>query len=248
MNGVIIKKEAITSRDTLYQISCGDASVFRPGQFVEVLVENANCFLRRPISVFDANKSSFTLLVRTVGKGTEQMLALKEGDEIDFLGPLGNGFQIDDDKKNILLVGGGIGCAPLNLLAKTLLENGKDVSMVYLPKRDAALMNAMKDLFEKMPVYYSENRGALQETLDAALAQAAGCEMVYSCGPVPMMEALTGYFQEKKIPLQLSMEERMGCGFGICSCCAIKIRDGESFKYKKVCKDGPVFFSDEIIF
>ena len=136
----------VTARDTLYRFTCpAIARAALPGQFVELkLTGGCDPFLRRPISLFDADGTeTFSLLVRTVGRGTEYMTGWTPGMEIDVLGPLGSGFSWETDTRDCLLVAGGIGLAPMGFLARRLLDEGKRVRLLFSPRRDAALLDAL---------------------------------------------------------------------------------------------------------
>ena len=165
----------VTARDTLYRFTCpAIARAALPGQFVELkLTGGCDPFLRRPISLFDADGTeTFSLLVRTVGRGTEYMTGWTPGMEIDVLGPLGSGFSWETDTRDCLLVAGGIGLAPMGFLARRLLDEGKRVRLLFSPRRDAALLDALP-FRERLDVSCCENRSALPAALDALLAQGA---------------------------------------------------------------------------
>lgn len=245
----LLERRAVTKRDTLYCFECPElARKAKPGQFVELLLNDASAdpFLRRPISIFDCDgEKTLTLLVRTVGRGTEYMTRWEPGTGVDILGPLGHGFHWAESDKRCLLIGGGIGLAPLNYLARVLLAEGKQVELLFLPKRDDALLAALP-CREELTIHFAENRGAVGGVLDALLN--AGTDRVFCCGPEGLLEAVAAGTLERGVPCQLSMERRMACGIGICLGCAIAIRTGDGVTYKKVCKDGPVFEAEEVAF
>lgn len=248
MLAVLTEVRPITQRDTLYTFKCPDiARTARPGQFVELkLTDTYDPFLRRPISIFDADGSqSFSLLVRTVGRGTAAMTGWKVGTEADVLGPLGNGFSWKPEVRDCVLVAGGIGLAPMAFLAKQLLTEGKYVRLVFSPHRDAELLKALP-FQEQLGIAFSENRTALPVVLTAILRH--GVDAVFSCGPEGLLETVAEYAAEYHAPCQLSVERRMACGIGICLGCAIAIRTEQGMTYKKVCKDGPVFQAEEVVF
>lgn len=248
MLATLLEQRRITDRDTLYVFECPElARKARPGQFVELkLTDSAEPFLRRPISIFDADgENTFTLLVRTVGRGTEYMTRWTAGTEVDVLGPLGNGFSWEKDTESCIIVGGGIGLAPLNYLARALAREGKRVRLLFSPKRDAQLLDAMPEK-ENLEIFYSENRAGVRPALEEMLSEKT--DQIFSCGPEGMLESVGECAMEHKIPCQLSVERRMGCGFGICVGCAIAIRTEYGVEYKKVCKDGPVFWAEEVSF
>lgn len=248
MLATLLEVRRVTPRDTLYVFDGSElARNARPGQFAELkLTDSTEPFLRRPISIFDSDgHSTFTLLVRTVGRGTQYMTRWLPGVRVDVLGPLGNGFSPIPDGKNYVLVGGGIGLAPLNFLARELMLQGKRVQLLFSPKRDARLLEALPN--GKMPeILCAENRADVCRMLERLLAESV--DQIFCCGPEGMLEMVGELALDRGIPCQLSVERRMGCGFGICVGCAIAIRTGNGVVYKKVCKDGPVFRAEEVSF
>jgi len=245
----LISLRSVTDRDTLYVFECPEiVKAASPGQFVELKLNDwLDPFLRRPLSLFDVEGDTFSLLVRTVGKGTEHMTYWKPGVYVDVLGPLGNSFSWAEDDENFLLVGGGIGLAPLNFLARRLLSNNKQVRLLFSPRRDGKLLDAMPDeLRVRISVSYADNRASLPDALISSLAD--GVDRVFSCGPVGLMKTVAEISNVNNIPCQLSMEEHMACGIGICLGCAVAIRGEHGIVYKKVCKDGPIFPAEEVAF
>lgn len=250
MRGILKDKIVLGERDTLYVIKCPDLKEkVRPGQFFEIRVRDGlEPFLRRPISIFDSCGDEISFLVRTVGQGTRMMTEWERGKEIDLLGPLGNGFQIFDEKKNILLAGGGIGAAPLYLLAKELLSREKSVTLLFSPKRDREILRVFQPITDQIQVVYSENRTEFPVILEK-LIQSKNAELLYICGPMKMMETAVKIASEYQVASQVSLEAKMGCGLGICMGCAVPIKNGENdFVYKRVCQEGPVFDGEEVIF
>ena len=244
----LLERHRVTDRDTVYVFECPElARKARPGQFVELkLTDSAEPFLRRPISIFDADgERTFTLLVRTVGRGTEYMTRWIPGTEVDVLGPLGNGFSWDKSAQSCILVGGGIGLAPLNYLARELVREGRRVRLLFSPTRDADVLDSLPER-ERLEVFCSENRAAVCPTLSGMAEEPT--DAIFCCGPEGMLEAVGTFAMERGISCQLSVERRMGCGFGICVGCAIAIRTEHGVVYKKVCKDGPVFRAEEVSF
>ena len=244
----LLEQRQITERDTLYVFDCPElAKKARPGQFVELkLTDSAEPFLRRPISIFDSDgERTFTLLVRTVGYGTKYMTRWVSGTEVDVIGPLGNGFSWEESWESCIIVGGGIGLAPLNYLARVLTREGKKVRLLFSPRRDAQLLDSLPEK-ETLETFCSENRAGVCPVLEKMLEEPTDC--IYCCGPEGMLEAVGEYAVEHDIACQLSVERRMGCGFGICVGCAIAIRTERGVVYKKVCKDGLVFRAEEVSF
>ncbi|MDR1246016.1 MAG: hypothetical protein LBK57_03195 [Clostridiales Family XIII bacterium] len=248
MKAALVEKKSFGLLDTLYTLRLPEPLCPAPGQFAELRISNElTPFLRRPISIFHAENNLVNLLVRRVGIGTTQMSEWQIGHETDILIPLGHGFTWTEGPGNCLLVAGGIGLAPLNYLAEKLLDAGKTVRLLFLPKRDDRLLASLHRL-DEVHVLFAENRTELPQALSAALDAGNGADGVYVCGPEGMMRVVTEICTQKNIECQVSMEERMGCGFGICVGCAVRIKSGNAFVYKKACTDGPVFPGAEVIF
>lgn len=251
MKTILKEKKQFGSRDVLYVFDCPElASKAKPGQFVEVKVSDGmEPFLRRPISIFDASENALKLLIRTVGIGTKLMTTWEPGKEVDILGPLGNGFDLSAVNEKALLIGGGIGAAPLFFLAKELQAQGKDVKLLFLPKRDAVVLESFGNLIDEANIVFAENRYAFPDVLKEELQTANEKPQIFTCGPTVMMKTATKVASEEGASIQVSLEERMGCGIGICAGCAVAIKtDDGDFTYKKVCKDGPVFNGEEVLF
>lgn len=219
----------------------------KAGQFVEIYPNDKSLILPRPISICEINKDMGTLrlVYQVVGKGTDLFSKLEEGDEIRVIGSCGNGYSLSD-KEEHLLVGGGIGVPPLLQTLKELKGN----KTVILGFRSGSFL---VEEFEKYgaKVYVATDDGSvgfkgnvveLLKTLDLKP------DVIYSCGPKIMLKFLSEFADENNIPCQVSMEERMACGIGACVGCVVKIKSEEDdWTYKKVCKDGPVFDSKEVI-
>lgn len=225
--------------ESVYEMTLrGDCEAFsRPGQFVEISIPGL--YLRRPISVCNIEGNKLTLVFKVVGKGTEAMAKMTSGTELDLITGLGNGFDTTKTSKCALLAGGGVGVPPLFLLALKLIAEGKDVKV-------ALGFNTAEEIF------YAEKFREIGATVEVAtvngsagvkgfvtdairLPNMQGWDFWYACGPLPMLKAL-GRELDCNIG-EVSMEERMGCGFGACMGCTIETPWGA----KRVCKDGPVF-------
>lgn len=226
------------------------AELSRPGQFIHISVGNEyGPILRRPISISDVNKddSIISLVYQTVGKGTTLLSKMSEGDTIDIIGPLGNGFPIYKEKK-CAIVGGGIGIAPLLFLTKELTSC--DIFLGF--KTDTYLI---KD-FEKTGFSVNiatENgiSGYSGYVTDLLKNNIEKYDIVYSCGPKLMMQKVSQICNENNKECFISLEERMACGIGACLVCTCKIKvkdDKKGYSNKRVCKDGPVFNAKEVIF
>jgi len=234
-----------------------------PGQFVQVKCSDSNDpLLRRPISFHQINPEhdTFSLLYEVVGKGSELLTKYFVGEELDVLGPLGTGFTIEPAKKVHILVGGGMGVAPLSALAETLKGPGtrgqvpgKNAIYILLGAKNKECVQCEGELKEAADqVVVSTDHGKkglisdiLLDLLDNTLAPGTWpLATIYACGPRPMLKAIAAIAAQKQIDCQLSMEERLACGIGACKGCAVKTISG----YKMVCKDGPVFDSREVVF
>lgn len=237
----IISNERVAQK-TWRMVLKGDTSAFTtPGQFANIAL--AGKYLRRPISVCDYDAETLTLLYDVVGEGTAQMSEMKSGEELNLLTGLGNGFDITSDCKRPVLVGGGIGVAPLLNLAKAMREAGKEPEVVlgFNTADDVALEKELTALgFRTIVTTADGSYGIKGFVTDALRGENMIYDYFYACGPLPMMRALCN---ELPISGQLSLDERMACGFGICMCCSLETRNGA----KRICKDGPVFLKEELI-
>lgn len=224
-------------------VLAGDTQwITRPGQFVDIALDGH--YLRRPISVCDYDSGTLTLIYKVVGEGTDRMSRMTEGAQLDLLTGLGNGFDTSMPSQRPLLVGGGVGVPPLYNLAKKLIAEAKPVRVVLG-------FNTVSEVFYEAEfralgcrVTVATADGTLGEKgfVTTALAhEGIDFDYFYACGPLPMLRALCDATGE--IPGQLSFEERMGCGFGACMGCTCRTRSG----YKRVCKEGPVFTKDEVV-
>lgn len=226
-----------------------------PGQFINVRVSDGyDPLLRRPLSIHRASKKHkrFELLYEVVGKGTELLSKYSVGSELDILGPLGKGFEIDKKKKIAILVGGGMGVAPLLHLAEELKTKAIYI-LVGAKNRDRVLAEKeFKGITDQVLVSTDDGsygkKGFISDLLIDFIDNTLPKEdtpttTIYTCGPKPMLRAITDIAFQNKIDCQVSMEQKMACGIGTCLGCVIKTRSG----YQKVCSDGPVFKGNEII-
>lgn len=237
----IISNERIAT-GTWKMILGGDCSQIKgSGEFVQIVIPGK--YLRRPISVCDRSEAQLTLVYKVVGEGTDYMSKLKEGDSIEILSGLGTGFDTDACGGKALLLGGGVGTAPLLLLAKELIAKGKAVSVVLGFNKADEIM--LKDEFEaagaQVIIATADGSVGVKGFVTDAVAQMAhDWDYWYSCGPRPMLKAVCAAIEGTG---EVSMEERMGCGFGICYGCTIQTAKGP----KRVCADGPVFKAEDMI-
>jgi dihydroorotate dehydrogenase electron transfer subunit len=238
------------------------ASHAKPGQFVNVkCAEASDPLLRRPLSIHKISEQhkTFTLLYRVVGKATHRLSQYNVGAEIDVLGPLGNGFNIPEEKQIHVLVGGGMGAAPLLALASKLQSQNpkskKNAIYVLLGSGthgDVLCEAEFKKITDQVLVSTDDGsygkKGLVSEVLLDVLNNTIQTSntantIIYACGPHPMLHAVADIAYQKQIDCQLSMEAYMACGIGTCLGCVIQTRSG----YKKVCDEGPVFDAKEII-
>lgn len=226
------------------------------GQFVSVYCDSRSELLPRPISICDADATEgrIRLVFRVVGKGTAEFAKKEEGCGIDIVGPLGNGYDTSyaaDEKiidKKIIIIGGGIGIPPMLKLSKTIAGT-KNIVLGY---RDKLFM---KDDFEGYGSIYiatdNGSAGTKGTVIDAIYENNIKGDIIYACGPLPMLRAVKEYAVKMNIPAWISLEERMACGIGACLACVCKSTDIDSHsmvKNKRICKDGPVFDAREVDF
>ncbi len=214
------------------------AAVERPGQFINIKLDGF--YLRRPISVCDKTDGRLTILYKTVGRGTEHMAALKEGDTLDVLLGLGNGFDVSCAGDEPLLIGGGLGAAPLYWLAKELRAQGKRPGVVlgFKTAGDVVYENEFLELGCFVAVVTEDGTYKGKGFVTDALI-GFGCSYFYACGPEPMLKAV---YETCRSEGELSFERRMGCGFGACMGCSCETIAGS----KRICRDGPIMRKEEI--
>ncbi len=220
----------------------------KPGQFVMVRCgEKGEYQLRRPLSIHQREGNKIALLFSVVGGGTQWLSQRQPGDRLDLLGPLGNGFTINPESKNLLIVAGGIGIAPLVFLANEAVGRGLEVTLLY-GTPSATQLYPSKLLPKVKLVTTTEDgtageKGLIIDYLDNSLDWA---DQTFACGPLPMYHNMANNYpqlQQSGKPVQISLEVRMGCGLGVCYGCTVKTRSG----LKQVCKDGPIFELDDIL-
>lgn len=214
----------------------------QPGQFVQVRVDGSpSTYLRRPISIHDVDDAQheITLLVQQVGEGTRHLAALAEGDIVNMVLPLGNSFSIPEKGERCLLVGGGIGIAPLYYFAKVLVEKGFRPTLLLGGKSKSDLIRL--DDYQKLGnTFVTTEDGSMGEkgfVTMHSVWQKESFDRVYVCGPKPMMKAVAKLAAEKGVWCEVSLENLMACGLGACLCCVEDTVDG----HVCVCKEGPVF-------
>lgn len=233
----IIENKPIT-KSVMKMVLRGDCSaITRAGQFINIKLDGL--YLRRPISVCDCDGDTVTIIYKVVGKGTEQMSKMTVG-QLDVLSGLGNGYDLEKSGGAPLLIGGGVGVPPLYLLAKRLREQGKRVTVIL--GFNTADEIFYKDEFEalgcEVRVATADGSVGVKGFVTDAMDEIEYTH-VYTCGPEPMLKAV---YNKITTSGQFSFEERMGCGFGACMGCTCETLTG----YKRICRDGPVLFKEEI--
>ena len=227
------------------------AKMSKPGQFVNLrLTGKLDPLLRRPISLhrIDPEAGTITMLYMVVGEGTTMMSEMEPGETIDVLGPLGNGWNLDMSGENAVVIGGGIGIAPLYPLIKSLKESGKNVELIMGAKNADYLTDPSiyENLGATVTVTTDDGTAGTKGFVTTALKnsiRAGKCDHIYACGPKPMLRFVEQIALDHNIPGQVSTESHMGCGLGICLLCPSKMKDGG---YKRTCTDGPVFMIGEL--
>ena len=228
--------------DTYEMILSGDTSaITAPGQFVEI--ELPGKFLRRPISICNWTNEALMLLIKVVGEGTKELVRSVPGTELDVLSGLGNGVDISLAGKHPVLAGGGIGIAPLYGLAQRMLAAGMNptVTLGYRSAKDVYYLEEFAKLGCRLLVATEDGSMGTRGFVTDCIKAVPECDYVLTCGPLPMLKAVHSLPQLKDG--QFSFEARMGCGFGACMGCTVPTKNG----YKRVCKDGPILYKEEIV-
>ena len=234
----VTENEPVTK--TVYRMRLEGAELERQkaGGFVNIRL--AGLFLRRPISVYDSEPGSLTILYKTVGKGTEQMAGMKAGEKLDVLTGLGNGYDLAKAGDRPLLLGGGVGVPPLYLTAKQLTAAGRKVFAVLGFNKAVEVFGeeAFRALGCEVTVTTADGSYGTKGFVTDALPE--DYSYFFTCGPEPMLRAV---YRAAKTSGQFSFEERMGCGFGACMGCSCRTITG----YKRICREGPVLEKEEIL-
>lgn len=229
------------------------AAAAKAGQFVSVYSNDASKLLPRPISLcgIDRKAGTLRLVYRVTGEntGTEEFSRLQTGDTVKIMGPLGNGFTVEKGKK-AFLIGGGIGVPPMLQLAKEMKDAGENFQIV-MGYRDAGsfLLDEFKEQGESFVATEDGSVGTKGNVLDAIRENYLEADVIYACGPTPMLRALKAYAEEQNMTCYVSMEERMACGIGACLACVCNSTEKDAHsnvKNKRICKEGPVFNAKEV--
>jgi len=233
-----------------------------PGQFIHIRCSKDNFpLLRRPLSIhrIDKEKGEIYILFQVVGEGTKLLAQREVGDDLDIMGLIGNGFNIYPESRKIMIVGGGIGVAPLLALCEESIRQGKEVRVLIgaLKKELVIGEESFKILGAKVDVATDDGsykyKGLVTDLLERIIKEGWLADQIFACGPKPMLRKINEIILQANINYQVSLEERMACGIGAClGCvCKIKTKDKKEYKvkyeYKRVCVDGPVFGGSEVV-
>lgn len=243
-------------------LQCGPEYIkdAEPGRFINLYLNNESMLLPRPISICRAEKERIALVYRVAGKGTKELSGYQGGDTIRISPPLGQGYYIDRmiktfeesgaGTRTVALVAGGLGVPPMVELAKTLRKHFPEAKLITAVgyQDEVFLTEELRSFCDEVLVATESGReGFRGNVLDMMEDRGFIADYYFSCGPKPMLKALAGICGRLNKPLQISLEERMGCGYGACVGCTCKIQEaGDIVRQKKVCRDGPVFFGSEV--
>ena len=235
----VLENRALTQTVYCMRLAGDTSAITASGQFVNLLIDGL--YLRRPISVCDREEGSLTLVYKVVGKGTEKMSTMQPGQVLDLLTGLGNGYDLSVSGDAPLLLGGGVGVPPMYLLAKELIAQGKQVSVIlgFNTKDEVFYEEEFRALGANVTVSTADGSYGVRGFVTDAMKELS-YTYFYTCGPEPMLKAV---WRATNTSGQFSFEERMGCGFGACMGCSCKTLTGN----KRICKEGPVLRKEEIL-
>lgn len=240
---VISNSEVIPGVYLIWLESPQIAATARPGHFVMVHC-GEDTLLPRPLSIHQRNGSEIALLLAVVGKGTEWLSQRKKSDTVELFGPLGNGFNIPQNSRKLLLMAGGMGIAPLYFLAQEALSRECSATLLYgttdAHRYPENLLPSRINLVAATEDGTVGHQGMMTDLIPGYIDWA---DQVFACGPLPMYKTMAQMPELKNKPVQISLEVTMGCGRGLCYGCTIKTKQG----LKRVCQDGPVFDLDDIM-
>lgn len=223
-----------------------------PGQFICIYPKNKSTLLPRPISICEVlEDKALRVVYRVAGQGTGEFATYKEGDEIAVMGPIGNGFPLAEGKgKKVFLMGGGIGVPPILELSKQLDSNKENKQIVMGYRNSETFLS--EDFEKNGTVYIATEDGSVGtkgNVMDAIRENGIEADVIYACGPMPMLRAIKAYAAEHKIPAYISLEEHMACGVGACLGCVVKTKEVDHHSHvhnARICTDGPVFEADSV--
>jgi len=269
VNAILNIKVKILSRKevapNIYLMKLSTPSITQealPGQFIHIKCNvDSYPLLRRPISIhrIDKEKGEIYILLQVVGEGTKLLAQRKVGDNLDILGLLGNGFNIYPESKKIMIIGGGIGVAPLLALCEESIRQGNEVRVLIgaLKKELVIGEENFRKLGAKVDVATNDGsykyKGLVTDLLERMIKEGWLADQIFACGPKPMLKKISEISLQANINYQVSLEERMACGIGACLGCICKIKtrdkkdDKVKYEYKRVCVDGPIFEGSEVV-
>ena len=248
---IITSNEALNEKTFLLKVTPVNGETLQevyPGQFVQILIADSSAlFLRRPISInyIDKETNEMWLLVQRVGKGTNKITEMKVGEELNLLLPLGNSFTMPELGQRVLLIGGGVGTAPMLFLGTRLQEKGFKPEFL-LGGRSASDITQLDDFEKTGTVYTTTEDGSLGVkgfVTNHPILKEKNIDRIYTCGPKPMMIAIAQHATDNEIDCEASLENHMPCGFGVCLCCVEKTKERGNVC---VCTEGPVFNINEL--
>lgn len=250
INDLIVSKVECLSNDTFLLDLCSDEKLpeILPGSFAEIKIDKANdVFLRRPFSIHDVdyNKNIISFFVKVVGDGTAQLAKYEKGEKLNVIFPLGNSFSLPKEK-DVLIIGGGSGIAPLKFIGKFFKQNDINTDFLIGGRTNDDIF-LVDDLLKFGKVFITTEDGSLGEkgliTEHSVFSDNDfKYKMIYTCGPDPMMKAVAEFASQNNIDCEVSLENTMACGIGACLCCIVDTKEGN----KCVCTDGPVFNIKEL--
>lgn len=219
-----------------------------PGQFINIKCrQSTDPLLRRPFSVNNVEGDIVTILYQLKGKGTKIISEYEEGDKIDIIGSLGNGFTLPEEKSNVLLIAGGIGIAPMFFLARTLKKSGHTLTLLFgcMTNDFVPLIDGFSDYCEQVEVSTNDGSAGIKGFVTDIDIDYSRFNKVYACGPVQMLEAVHIKAAESGVGCEVSLESHMACGLGACLSCVCELENSQSGagRYSRVCVDGPVYDS-----
>ncbi len=253
----VMSTESLAENIYSIRLKTDIAGKSKAGQFVLVFPNDTSRLLGRPICVCEAdgNKKELRIVFRISGEGTKEFSGLKTGDTVNIEGPLGNGYDIGIAKgKKVLLIGGGVGAPSLLQLANELKDSGPESITAVLGYRDDSLKTFLSDDFrsscDRVIIATDDGSSGIHgNVVDAVKAEDPEADLIYSCGPLPMLKAVSDYASDKGIEAYISLEERMACGVGVCLGCVVETVEKDEHSQvnnARICKEGPVFKASEV--
>lgn len=250
---VVFRQEQLAEGIYDMWIETGLAEQAKPGQFISVYTQDKSALLPRPISICEADKENKRLRIvyRVAGKGTAEFAGYRAGNRVDILGTLGNGFPIEEAVgKRVFLIGGGIGIPPMLETAKQLCGKSVQTNIIVGYRNNDLFLK--KDLEKYGNVYIATEDGSVGtkgNVMDSIKENALQADVIFACGPMPMLRAIKKYAEEHNITAYISLEERMACGVGACLGCVVKTKEKDHHSHvnnARICTDGPVYLASEV--